>query len=187
MVLDIARADVGKGNRIQPPQHTEFGLRVTQPIEDHDAQKRLHIDAVAGAPKHLAQLCKAQRIPQLGERPDIAIVACSFKADGGHGSRFRSRYGSRCRRRFAGDAHQAGDDGIEFGAELIQTPQGEKGALLGTPRRIAIGLYELDVLTGTGASDLDEHATTINLNIKNVNKEIYRKNVPLQEFLEKRL
>ena len=76
---------------------------------------------------------------------------------------------------------QAGDDGIEFGAELFQTPQCEKGALLGTPRLIAIGLYELDVLAGTGASDLDEHATTINLNIKNVNKEIYRKNVPLQE------
>ena len=55
---------------------------------------------------------------------------------------------------------------------LIQTPQGEKGALLGTPRRIAIGLYELDVLTGTGASDLDEHATTINFENKNVNKEI---------------
>ena len=64
MVLYIARADVGKGNRIQPPQHTEFGLWVTQPIEDHDAQKRFHIHAVAGAPKHLAQLCKAQRIPQ---------------------------------------------------------------------------------------------------------------------------
>ena len=51
------------GHRLHLSQHAKLGVWITQAVEHHHANKCLHIDAVAGVAKHVAQAIKAQNIP----------------------------------------------------------------------------------------------------------------------------
>lgn len=82
LMVDRFSHDSRQSDRLDPAQHAEFGVRVTQPVEHHHANQRLDIDAMAGATKHLAQAIKAERISVTGQRPDITKIPCRFKPNG---------------------------------------------------------------------------------------------------------
>ena len=102
LVVNRLQADAWQGHRFQPAQHAELGVRVAQAVEHHDTNQCLHINGVAGAPEHLAQAIKTQRVPQLGQCPDITKIACRLKTHAGRG-----RW---CNGSLAGNTQQPGDD-----------------------------------------------------------------------------
>ena len=104
LVLYGFRRQGGHAHVLQPTQHAQLGVGVAQAVEDHDTHQGLDIYGVAGAAKHRAKAVKAQDLPQLGQRPNIAIVARRLEFDCGLRS---SRQGA------AGHTQQAGDDGLQ--------------------------------------------------------------------------
>jgi len=51
---------------------------------------------------------------------------------------------------------------MEFGVELIKSPQRGHRALFGLASRgIAVRVHELNVVIGAAAGEFDEHATTL--------------------------
>ena len=175
LMVDRFSHDSRQSDRLDPAQHAEFGVRVTQPVEHHHANQRLDIDAMAGATKHLAQAIKAERIPQLGQRPDITKIPCRFKPNG----RSRRRLGQG----LAGHPQQAGDHRLQLGAELIEPPQRGDRALPGPAGVVAICLDKLHIAARSGVGDFDKHATTLNHKYCNNNLVLTPTNVPLQLIL----
>ena len=66
------RVHLGDADGLQPAQHAQLGIRITQAIEDHDANGMLDSRGVAGLAEHTAQRVKAQFLPELIQCPDIA-------------------------------------------------------------------------------------------------------------------
>ena len=141
LVLDRLSHGARQTNSLHPSKHAELGLRVAQAVEHHDTNERFDINGVAGAAKDAPKSIKAERIPKLSERPNVTEIARGLEA---HGGRRRCSLGSP-----AGHAQQARDDGIELGAELVESAQGGDGALLGSSRFVAIGLDQLNVAART--------------------------------------
>jgi len=76
---EFPHLDVGQGDRLHPAQDAEFGFRVAQPVEHHDANQGLDVDGDARAAKDAAQIREVQFLPQLSQRPDVAQCAGGLK------------------------------------------------------------------------------------------------------------
>lgn len=134
--------------------HAELGFRVTEAVEHHDANQRLDINAVAGAAEHAPQVMEAKLFPQVGQRPDIAKGTRRLEADG-------SGFGwGEHHWIVASDLEQTDDHRIDAALQILHPAEGGQCALFGLAGLIAVGLYELDVLAGSGTGSLDEHAAT---------------------------
>jgi len=70
------RVHLGQADGFQPAQHSQLGLGITQPVEDHHAQSVFDGGGVAGLAEHASQSIKAEFAPQLIERPDVAKSQC---------------------------------------------------------------------------------------------------------------
>ena len=73
--------DLGHADCLQPAQHAQFGVSVTQAVEDHDANGVLYRGGVAGFAKDAGQSVKAEFLPELVQRPHIAQRQCRFKSN----------------------------------------------------------------------------------------------------------
>ncbi len=71
LVRELGRIDAGHAHRLQPAQHAEFGVGVTQPVEHHHAQRVLDRRGVAGPAEHTSQRIEAKFAPQLVQRPHV--------------------------------------------------------------------------------------------------------------------
>jgi hypothetical protein len=164
---------------LEPAQHTELGLRVTEPIEHHHPHQGLDIDLMAGAAKDAPQLTKAQRLPQFMERPDRIQRAGRLELH------LRLGLGTedRCT---PGGLQQSVNHRIEGSTDLIEAPEGGYGALADAALVIAKRLDELDVAPWTGGRDLDMHATKIAGLLPISRRTSHPRDVPPQRFSENR-
>ena len=74
--------DIGQRHCLQPAQHSEFGVRVTQTVEHHDANKSFYVYGVAGTTKDATQVGEAQFFSDFAQSPDVAQGAGGFKREG---------------------------------------------------------------------------------------------------------
>ena len=170
----MRRAQVKSGrqrHRLQPAQHAELASWITQPIEDHEAQASQHIDFSLGAAPNAGQFVKAQRPPELRERPYITGVPAFFEAQ---------TVKSRRSWRQATCALKGCDQGVNVTTGL-QSAQGTDGALARLAIFIAIGLDQLRVAPGTGLSDFDEHSPHVKRVFRKI-KLLLGSDVPIQLF-----
>ena len=163
------------GHRVEPTQDTELGFRIAQAIEHHHPNQRFDIDAVPGLAEHAAQFAKAQGLPQFVQSPHVAQCSGRFELD----------RRQRCIQEVWPTRHleQARNDGIETVRQLIQTPERDQGAMPGLARLVTKGLDKLEILAGTGARDLEEHASTLTALDSLSNMASGIANVPLHYFL----
>jgi hypothetical protein len=97
-----------------------------------------------------------QRLPELGQGPDIAKSTRCFKSDGWW-RRNRWRRGGH----LAADLHQALNHGIQLTVDLIQPPQCGDGTLFDLSGIIPVGLHKLDIAAAAGGGYLHMHAATL--------------------------
>lgn len=71
LVAQRASGDARQADRLKPAQHAQLGVRITQAVEHHRAQRMLDRRGVAGTAKHTGQRVKAQFMPKLMQRPHI--------------------------------------------------------------------------------------------------------------------
>ena len=130
------QCQTGQRHRFQPAQHAQFGFRVAQAVEHHDAQQGFDIDLVARTTKDALKLIEAQFVPKLRQRPNVTERTGGFVDDGGW-----CRVGDR----LASGACQTRNHLIELAVELVKPAQRGDGALLRLAVRITVGLDELQV------------------------------------------
>lgn len=76
LMADFLQRHLRQAHGLKPAQHAQLGVGIAQAIENHDAQQRLEVDAVAArSAKDLPESIQAERFPKLGERPDVAQSA----------------------------------------------------------------------------------------------------------------
>ena len=77
----VGEAEVhGQCHSLEPTQHAQLAAGITQPVQDHASQAGQHVDLDARAAPRGSQVIKAERVPQLRQRPDIACAAAVDKA-----------------------------------------------------------------------------------------------------------
>jgi hypothetical protein len=142
------RVNAGHADRLQPPQHAQFGVSVTQAVEDHYTDGMLHGGGVAGTAKDAGQAIKAQLTPQLVERPNIAKSQCRFKRNlrrlghgGGHA------FGTK----------KAFEQRVHLAADFVQAAKSANSTLAGAREFIAIRLNQLNVGATAGLGEFCEH------------------------------
>src|SRR6185369_17209076 len=145
--------------------------------EHHHPNHCFDIDAVPGLAEHAAQFAKAQGLPQLVERPDIAECASRFEFNGRQW-RIQKVWPT-------GHFEQARNNGIEAVGQLVQAAERDQGAMLGLAGVVTEGFNKLEILAWAGAGDLEEHASTLPAVHRLSNIAIKTTGVPLHGFFEK--
>ncbi len=147
--VSLSDVDIGHADRLQPAQHAELGVGITQPVEDHHANGVLDRGGEAGAAKDRGQRIEAQLVPQASR----AQTSPSARADSK-----RTWGASRVTGRAALGTQQTAQQGVKLPAALVDTPERGDRALAGLAVFVAKGLDQLRVAVTAGGGDLDEHA-----------------------------
>ena len=167
------RLDTGHAHRLQPAQHTEFGVRVAQPVEDHRAQRLLDRRGEPGAPEHGGETVKPQFMPKLVKCPDI--TQCE--------RRFEAQLRRRTYRRWTTFAAQeSAEQRIDLATVFINTSERCNRALTRLAVVITKRLHQLSVGVTSGASELDEHTASVICN-SNIANTYYLKYCHYKKFI----
>ena len=76
LVSELVHLNARHAHGLQPTQHAQFGLGITQPIEDHHANCVLDRRGEALATKDGAQAIESELMPKSIQCPDIAQREC---------------------------------------------------------------------------------------------------------------
>ena len=149
LVREPGRIDTGHAHRVQPAQHAEFGVGITQPVEDHHADGVLYRIGEAGPAKDGGKPIETQLVPQGIEGPDIPQRKRGLKSHLGRIAITRhSPLGTQ----------QTAQQGVKLPAALVDASEGGYRALAGLALFIAKGLHQPRIAVTAGGGDFDEHA-----------------------------